>query len=319
MRIRPARFVPLPSWTRALAAVALLACTGSDESRERRTPQAQDAPPAQQDRASADTSGAIILATTTSTYDTGLLDSLVPMFRAQTGIGVKVISVGTGAALEMAGRGNADAVLVHAPESERKYIASGDLVGSRFIMHNDFLLVGPPGDPAKVRGRRELAAAMQAIARTGPFISRGDGSGTERMELELWEAAGVDPKAVTKREATGQGMAATLNVADQRQAYTLTDRATYLFLKDRLSLVPVFENDPRLLNIYHAYAVNAGKHPRVKQEQGEAFVAFLAAPETQRFIGNFGRVKYGQSLFVADAGKDTSELHRQFAKKVDGG
>src|SRR3954470_1532625 len=157
--------------------------------------------------------GEIILATTTSTQDTGLLDSLLPMFRHETGIEVKPIAVGTGAALEMARRGDADAVLVHAPEAERSYVESGDLIEGRRIMHNDFLIIGPKADPAHVRGSKDAAAAMKAIAMTGSFVSRGDGSGTEKKELELWKAAGVSPASVALREETGQGMGATLLVA----------------------------------------------------------------------------------------------------------
>jgi tungstate transport system substrate-binding protein len=255
--------------------------------------------------------GSIVLATTTSTQDSGLLDTLVPMFRRATGIEVKVIAVGTGAALDMAARGDADAVLVHAWESEKKYVASGDLVGGRMVMHNDFLLVGPPGDPARVRGAAGAAAAMRAIAGKGPFISRGDASGTEKMELALWKLAGVDPRSVPGRDATGQGMGPTLLVADQRGAYTLTDRATYLAFRDRIRLVPVLENDPRLLNVYHAYVVNPLRHRGVKTALAREWVGFLVAPRTQRLIGQFGRAKYGQALFVPDAGKSEAQLGLQ--------
>jgi tungstate transport system substrate-binding protein len=250
----------------------------------------------------------IVLATTTSTQDSGLLDTLVPIFRNSSGIDVKVIAVGTGAALDMAARGDADAVLVHAWESEKVYVQKGDLTEGRLVMHNDFLLVGPPNDPARVKESDELAAAMRAIARAGPFISRGDASGTEKMELSLWKLAGVEPGDVRRRDATGQGMAATLLVADQRRAYTLTDRATYLAFKDRLALVPVLERDPVLLNVYHAYVVNPAKHHRVKTDLARAWVNFLVAPATQRVIGEFGREKYGEPLFVADAGKTEAEL-----------
>ncbi len=253
----------------------------------------------------------IVLATTTSTRDSGLLDALVPLFEKQSGIEVKVIAVGTGAALDLAARGDADAVLVHAWESEKKYIASSDITDGRLVMHNDFLLVGPPSDPGHVRGTRDALAAMRAIARTGPFISRGDASGTEKMELALWKLAGVDPKTVPGRDATGQGMGATLLVADQRNAYTLTDRATYLAFRSRIRLVPVLENDPRLLNVYHAYIVNPAKHAGVKVALARAWVAFLVAPETQRVIGRFGRAQFGQPLFVPDAGKTEAQLGLQ--------
>jgi tungstate transport system substrate-binding protein len=245
--------------------------------------------------------GEIILATTTSTQDTGLLDSLLPMFKRETCIEVKPIAVGTGAALEMAKRGDADAVLVHAPEAEKAYVESGELIDGRRIMHNDFLIIGPAGDPAKVRGEKDAALAMKAIAAAGSFVSRGDGSGTEKKELELWKAAGVSPGSIARREETGQGMGATLLVADARQTYTLTDRGTYLAFKDKLGLVPLVEGDPRLLNIYHAYVVNPGKHPTVKRSEAARFVRYLTDPKVQEWIGQFGRAKFGQPLFVPDA------------------
>lgn len=250
----------------------------------------------------------LILATTTSTQDSGLLDSLLPLLFARSRIRVKVIAVGTGAALEMARRGDADAVLVHAPEAERQYVASGDLVEGRLVMHNDFLIVGPEGDPAGMRGRRDLADVMGRIARTGPFVARGDGSGTEKKELELWKRAGVEPKTVQRREETGQGMGATLLVADQHQGYTLTDRATFLALRDRITLVPLFEGAPSLLNMYHAYVVNPEKHPDVRVREARAFVAFMVAAATQRLIGDFGRARFGQPLFHPDAGKREDNL-----------
>jgi tungstate transport system substrate-binding protein len=243
----------------------------------------------------------IILATTTSTQDSGLLDSLLPMFTRETGIDVKPIAVGTGAALEMARRGDADAVLVHAPEAEQEYVASGDITAGRRIMYNDFLIVGPASDPAHVKGSTDAAAAMKAIAAGGSFVSRGDGSGTEKKELELWQAAGVAPTSLTRREETGQGMGATLLVADQRQTYTLTDRGTWLAFREKLTLVPLVEGDPRLRNIYHAYIVNPGRHPTARRAEATRFVRYLVEPEVQAWIGRFGTAKYGQALFVPDA------------------
>jgi len=250
----------------------------------------------------------IILATTTSTQDTGLLDSLLPMFRREAGIDVKAIAVGTGAALEMARRGDADAVLVHAPEVERAYVQSGDLIGGRLIMHNDFLILGPAQDPAGVRKQSDLAAVMKAIAAHGSFVSRGDGSGTEKKELELWKVAGVDQGEMPRREETGQGMGATLLVAEERQTYTLTDRGTYLAFNDRLSVVPLREGDPTLLNIYHAYVVNPGKHPTAHRAEAAKFVEFLTKPEIQAWIGRFGVARFGRPLFVPDAGRKIEEL-----------
>jgi tungstate transport system substrate-binding protein len=245
----------------------------------------------------------MVLATTTSTQDSGLLDSLLPVFRGRSGIEVKVIAVGSGAALAMAGTGDADAVLVHAPEAERPYVESGDLVEGRRIMHNDFLVVGPADDPARAGGAGDLATAMRRIAPAGPFISRGDGSGTEKKELELWKAVGVEPAKVHRREETGQGMGATLLVASERRGYTLTDRGTYLALRERLDLIPLVEGDPTLLNVYHAYVVNPAKHRKVKPGEARALVEFLASEPAQKMMGSFGRSRFGQPLFFPDAGK----------------
>ncbi len=243
----------------------------------------------------------IILATTTSTQDSGLLDELVPRFEKARGIDVKVIAVGTGAALRMAASGNADVVLVHAPASERPYVEAGDLIEGRQVMHNDFVVVGPSADPAGVRGRRTIADAMRAIAARGTFVSRGDQSGTHTQELALWAAAAIDPRSLERREETGQGMGATLAVADQRDAYTLTDRGTYLAQRARLRLVVLFEGDSALRNIYHVHAVNPSKHRQAKIAEARQFISFLSSPEIQRAIGHFKREQLGQPLFVPDA------------------
>lgn len=250
----------------------------------------------------------MILATTTSTQDSGLLDVLIPMFQKQTGIDVKVIAVGTGAALQMGAQGNADAVLVHAPTSEKPFVDSGDLVDGKLVMHNDFIIVGPSSDPAKIEGMKDLNAAMAAIAATGPFISRGDASGTNSAELALWKAANIDLKNVKGREETGQGMLATLNVADQKNAYTLSDRATYLANKQNLKLQILLEGPKQLLNVYHVYEVNPAKHSGIKDVQARAFVDFMVAPATQQTIGDFKKADYGQQLFIADAGKSEDQV-----------
>lgn len=250
----------------------------------------------------------MILATTTSTQDSGLLDVLVPRFKDATGVDVKVIAVGTGAALEMAAKGDADTILVHAPTSEKKYVDSGDLIEGKLVMHNDFVIVGPPSDPANVKAAKDITAVMLAIAAKGPFISRGDASGTNAKELELWKAANVDPKTVASREETGQGMGATLNIADQKSAYTLTDRATYLALKKNLKLEILFEGAPNLLNVYHVYVVSPTRHAGVKEAQARAWAAFLVAPATQQLIGEFKKADFGQSLFFPDAGKSEASL-----------
>ncbi|GAB4338479.1 MAG: substrate-binding domain-containing protein [Dehalococcoidia bacterium] len=251
----------------------------------------------------------IILATTTSTDDSGLLDELVPIFEDETGIDVKVIAVGTGAALAMAASGDADVVLAHAPAAEREYVASGDLVEGALVMHNDFVIVGPPGDPAGAASAGSLDDALRAIATGGTFISRGDGSGTHQMELSLWAVAGIDPGTV-RREETGQGMGATLNVAGQRRAYTLTDRATYLALREDLDLAILVEGDARLLNIYHVYVVNPGKHEGVRAQAARAFARFLVRDDVQQRIGSFGVAEFGEPLFVPDAGKTVDQLAR---------
>ena len=297
------------------ALFALAACGGDDDA----APSATAAPatatsiPPSPTPEPAKVGGSMILATTTSTQDSGLLDVLIPLFQKQTGIETKVIAVGTGAALTMAEKGDADAVLVHAPTSEKKYVDQGDLIEGKLVMHNDFILVGPRSDPAGVKKIKDLNAALTAIAATGPFISRGDASGTNTAELNLWKAAGIDPKNVKNREETGQGMGATLNVADQKQAYTLTDRATYLALKkgasgSALALDNVFEKAAPLLNIYHVYVVNPAKHSGVKEAQARAFNAFMVAPATQAIISDFKKAEYGEQLFIADAGKKESDL-----------
>ncbi len=246
----------------------------------------------------------IIFATTTSTQDTGLLDVLVPRFEKANGIDVKVIAVGTGAALRMSGSGDADVVLVHAPEAEKVYVDSGDLVEGRRVMYNTFVIAGPAADPAGVRQAASILEVMKAVAARGVFISRGDDSGTHKKELELWTRAGVDPRNV-KREETGQGMGATLNVADQKQAYVLTDKATYLALRKRLKLAILFEGDPDLRNIYTIYVVNPAKHPKVKAAAARAFAAFWVSPAVQAIIGEFRRAEYGEPLFIPDAAKQS--------------
>lgn len=243
----------------------------------------------------------LILATTTSTQDSGLLDVLVPRFTKESGIEVKVIAIGTGAALRMASKGDADAVLVHAPSAERPYVEAGDLVEGRGVMHNDFVIVGPSTDPAGIRSLRSINEVMRALAARGAFISRGDDSGTHSQEVALWAAAGVDPRSIARREETGQGMGATLNVADQKRAYTLTDRGTYLSLRRRLDLAVLLQGDASLRNVYHVYAVNPAKHPRVKHDAARAFINFLVSRPIQQAIRAFRRDVYGESLFFPDA------------------
>jgi tungstate transport system substrate-binding protein len=252
-------------------------------------------------RSDAQPSRSIILATTTSTQDSGLLDLLAPRFEKASGIEVKVIAVGTGAALRMAARGDADVVLVHAPDAERPYVDASHLIDGRAVMHNDFVIVGPEEDPAGIRTRTTAADAMRAIAGRGAFVSRGDDSGTHTQELALWAAARIDPRSLARREETGQGMGATLNVADQKRAYTLTDRGTFLSLRRRLGLVILFQGDSSLRNLYHVYAVNPARHRGVRHAEARAFIDFLVSGPVQRAIAAFGRDDYGESLFFPDA------------------
>jgi tungstate transport system substrate-binding protein len=243
----------------------------------------------------------IILATTTSTQDSGLLDVLIPRFEKERRIAVKVIAVGTGAALRMASTGDADVVLVHAPSSEQRFVESGDLIDGRLVMHNDFVIVGPGDDPARIKNLTSINDVMRAIAARGGFVSRGDESGTHSQELTLWAAAGINPKSLVKREETGQGMGATLNVADQKRAYTLTDRGTYLAQRRSLGLVILFQGGQSLRNIYHVYAVNPKKHPKTRSAEAHALIEFLVSAPIQRMIADFGRDRYGEPLFFADA------------------
>lgn len=244
----------------------------------------------------------VIVSTTTSTQDSGLLDVLVPLFEKQTGYSVKTISVGTGQALALAARGEADVSLCHAPSLEKKYVAEGKMHNRRLVMYNDFLLIGPEADPAKIRGGTSVVGALKKIADSGArFVSRGDKSGTHVLEQNLWKAAGITPAAPWYIES-GQGMGATLGIANDRQAYTLTDRATMLAFSKRVDLKPMVEGDKLLLNIYSVMEVNPANGPRVNAAGGTAFADWMLTPETQAVIRTFGVEKYGQPLFVPIAG-----------------
>ncbi|MDI3521981.1 MAG: tungstate transport system substrate-binding protein [Bacillota bacterium] len=245
----------------------------------------------------------VILATTTSTQDSGLLDVLIPIFEQKTGYRVKTVAVGTGQALAMGERGEADVLLVHAPAAEKKVVESGAAIDRRLVMHNDFIIVGPEKDPAKIKGSATTADAFKKIAQAKAlFVSRGDDSGTNKKELELWKAAQIEPKGSWYQES-GTGMGQTLNIASEKGGYTLTDRATYLALKKNLALTILLEGDKSLLNVYHVMQVNPDKFPKVNAAGGKAFADFMVDAETQKVIGDFGKDKFGQSLFFPDAGK----------------
>src|SRR2546422_1252535 len=250
----------------------------------------------------------VILSTTTSTQDSGLLDVLVPLFERQTGYAVKTIAVGTGQALVVAARGEADVVLAHAPELERKYVTEGKMLNRRTVMYSDFVLIGPADDPAKIKGTKRAADAMKAIAASGArFVSRGDNSGTHLLEKRLWKLAGVDPAGGWYIEA-GQGMGATLGIADDRKAYTLTDRGTFLALQKRVRLPILLEGDRPLLNVYSVMEVNPSNGPRVNAAGGGAFAAFMVSADVQMIIKTFGVDKYGRALFVPLAGMKEDEV-----------
>ncbi|MEW6066326.1 tungsten ABC transporter substrate-binding protein [Desulforamulus profundi] len=247
----------------------------------------------------------VILATTTSTQDSGLLDVLQPEFEKKTGYKLKVIAVGTGAALKMGEKGEADVLLVHAPKSEKPLVDSGVGINYSLVMHNDFILVGPESDPAGIKDAKTTAEAMKKIYDKGIiFVSRGDDSGTHKKELGLWQEAKLEPKGQKWYQESGSGMGATLNIASEKQGYTLTDRATYLSQKDKVKLAILKQGDKSLLNIYHVMNVNPEKFNKVNAEGGKAFVDFMVSKETQEIIGKFGVDKYGEPLFFPDAGKD---------------
>ncbi|MCE5242844.1 MAG: substrate-binding domain-containing protein [Desulfobacteraceae bacterium] len=245
----------------------------------------------------------LILATTTSTVDSGLLDVLIPIFEKQTGYRVKTISAGTGQSLAMGEKGEADVLLCHAPAAEKKLVDSGVVINYQLVMHNDFVIAGPAGDPAGIKGKPSKEA-FKAIADKGAvFISRGDDSGTHKMELALWKGAEATPAKGKCYQETGQGMGATLLMASDKAGYTLTDRATYLAQKGNLKLSILSEGDKALLNIYHVMQVNPAKFSKVNGDGAKAFVEFMIAPATQKEIAEFGKSKFGQSLFFPDAGK----------------
>jgi len=251
----------------------------------------------------------LILATTTSTQDSGLLDMLVPMFQDRTGYTVQTVAVGSGEAMKMGEEGNADVLLVHAPSSEVAFMQAGNGKDRFLVMHNDFIIVGPAADPAGIKGMTSAADAFKAIYEAGdPFITRGDDSGTHKKELAIWKAAELDPAGQAWYIETGQGMGASLIVANEKSAYILTDRATYLANKDKYQLDLLVEGDKSLLNVYHVIAVSPDKWPKVNYDGAIAFAKFMTHPDTQSVIGEFGVEEFGQPLFYPDADKTDADL-----------
>ena len=251
----------------------------------------------------------IILATTTSTQDTGLLDVLIPIFEKETGYFVKTIAVGSGQAMAMGQKGEADVLLVHSPDAEKKFVADGFGVNRQLVMHNDFVIVGPASDPAKIEGTKSSAEALNLIANANAlFVSRGDNSGTHAKEKTLWKKADINPVGQKWYQETGLGMGQTLNVAAEKKGYTLADRGTYLALKKNLGLDILVEGDVALLNIYHVIEVNVDKWPKVNVEGAKAFAEFMVSKKTQGIIKTFGIDKFGSPLFFPDAGRKVEDL-----------
>ena len=251
----------------------------------------------------------LILATTTSTQDSGLLDVLIPAFEAQSGFKVQTVAVGSGAALTLGQQGNADVLLVHSPAAEVTFMSNGFGSDRRLVMHNDFIIVGPANDPANVKTATSAVDAFQKIAASGTqFISRGDASGTNAKELALWKSANITPAGQAWYVESGTGMGATLTIASEKNAYTLSDRATFLANQTNLQLALLYEGDNSLLNVYHVIVVNHDKWPSTNLDGAIAFANYVISPAGQTLIGSFGVDKYGQKLFIPDAGKTDASL-----------
>ena len=251
----------------------------------------------------------IILATTTSTQDSGLLDALLPFFEKQSGYFVKTIAVGSGQAIAMGAKGEADVLLVHSPADEKKFIDEGNGGRRLLIMHNDFIIVGPAADPAGIKTAKNAPEALKKIAdKKALFLSRGDKSGTHSKEKKIWGAAAIDPENQPWYQQTGLGMGQTLSVAAEKKAYTLADRGTYLSLKKNLGLDVLCQGDKSLLNIYHVIEVSPQKWPKVNAAGAKAFTDFMVSASTQKLIGAFGVEKFGAALFTPDAGKSLESL-----------
>ena len=255
-------------------------------------------------RAQAAASREVLLATTTSLYDTGLLDTLRPRFEQATGYRLRVVAVGSGQALRMGERGDADVLFAHSPAAEAAFMAAGHGTRRLVVAWNWFTVVGPPADPAAVRAAADIGEALRRIARGGQvFVSRGDSSGTHVRELALWQAAGGLP-AWPRYLETGQGQAATLLVADERRGYALTDRSTLGALRTRLDLVPLRVREPALINVYHVIEVSTAGRPRMNAAGAKAFADFMVSPDVQDLLERYGRERFGEALFVPARGRE---------------
>lgn len=249
-------------------------------------------------------SNELILATTTSTQDSGLLDLLIPVFEKQNNVRVKTIAVGSGQAMKLGEKGEADVLLVHSPAAEEKFMSDGFGSKRLLVMHNDFIIVGPANDPAGIKKAKSAKEAFSLIASNKSlFLSRGDNSGTNTKELALWKSTGISTAGASWYQQTGQGMGQTLAIAAEKKGYTLADRGTFLAFRDKTALVILTENDSALYNVYHVITVNAVKWPQVNSTVADKFAAFMVSTDTQNLIKKFGVDKYGQPLFIPDAGK----------------
>jgi tungstate transport system substrate-binding protein len=252
----------------------------------------------------------LILATTTSLQDSGLLDALIPLFQEQTGYTVQTVAVGSGAAIQMGREGNADVLFVHSPADEKTLMSDGFGKERVLIAHNDFIIVGPEADPAAIKGLSPVDAFKAIYAAGSPFVARADKSGTSTKELGFWKKAELDPatEKPTWYIETGQGMGASLTIASEKGAYILTDRGTFLANKDTLQLTLLVEGDPSLLNVYHVITVNPEKWPKVNYDGAVAFLNFMLSPTAQDFMATFGVDKFGIPLFSPDGGKTDADL-----------
>ena len=249
----------------------------------------------------------VILATTTSTQDSGLLDVLIPAFERESGYQVKTIAIGSGEAIEMGARGEADVVLAHSPAAEQELMADGKGGERRTVMHNEFVVVGPAADPAEVRGATAAEALARIAEARAPFVSRGDDSGTHSFELKLWEKAGVEPKGSWYQES-GQGMGATLQIANDKDGYTISDRGTFLATDSAKDLEVLVEGGAALLNVYHVIDVARSAGERVDAEGGKELADWLVGAGAQAMIETFGVEEFGEPLFVPDAGRTDAEI-----------
>jgi len=252
----------------------------------------------------------IILATTTSTQDSGLLDVLIPAFEKDSGYIVKTVAVGSGQALKMGEKGEADVLLAHSPDAEKQVVEQGFAINRRLVMHNDFVIVGPPDDPAKIMGMKSAKDALKKIADNNTlFFSRADNSGTHALEKKLWKAAGLNVEGQKWYRETGLGMGQTLNISAEKKGYTISDRGTYLSQKRILGLDILVQGDQLLLNVYHVMEVNPAKWPKVNAKGAKSFADFIVSRKGQDIIRRFGVDKYGQPLFFPDAGKKEMEMY----------